>query len=398
MNAQEWIELEQNVLLHTYSRPDFIASHGEGVYLVDTDGHRYLDCVSGIAVNALGYGYPAVVDALTKQGKKLWHCSNLYFTTPQIQLAKRLTDLTFADKVFFTNSGTEAIEGAIKFARKWGRQNDRDRFEIISFHHSFHGRSYGALSATGQSKFWADFGPMLPGFRFAEYNDIESVKNAITDQTCAILVEPIQGESGVLPADPAFLQECRTVADEHDLLLILDEIQCGLSRTGWFCAHETSSVTPDIMTIAKPLAGGLPLGAVLLTDRVAHLIAPGQHGTTFGGGPLTCHIADTIVQTLSSPECLHHVRRMGERFKEGFLSLQQHNTQIQEVRGRGLMLGVQMEADPTDLIDICRQNGLLVCKAGRNTIRFLPALIIGESEVDAALDLFGQSLKESGQQ
>ncbi|OGC06593.1 acetylornithine aminotransferase, partial [candidate division KSB1 bacterium RBG_16_48_16] len=343
MTSSEIIETAKHYLLPTYTRPDFVIERGEGVFLYDAAGKEYLDFVSGIAVNALGHGDPGVLKVLTEQAGKLWHCSNLYHTEPQARLAQLLVENTFADKVFFCNSGTEAIEGAIKFARKWGRKTKSERcFEIIAFHNSFHGRTLGALSATGQPEFWQDFQPLLPGIRFAEFNDFSSVEKLISDNTCAILVEPIQGESGVFPAEREFLPVLKNVCLEKKILLIYDEIQCGLGRTGTFCACEQFGAEPDIMTLAKPLAAGLPLGAILVKDSVAAHIGPGQHASTFGGGPLVAAVAEHVVHRLLDPGLLAHVREKGAWLLSQLQRLNTRFSMITAVRGRGLMAGVSL--------------------------------------------------------
>jgi len=389
MKTQEIINLEKEVLLGTYSRPPFLLTHGEGPYVYDESGKKYLDFVAGIAVNALGHGDEGAQKALREQAQKMWHCSNLYYSEPQVRLAKQLVDNTFADKVFFCNSGAEAIEGSIKIARKWAKEQKGDEcYEIIAFNNSFHGRTMGAISATGQPKFWQGFEPMLPGFRFADYNDLDSVKRQLSEKTCAILVEPVQGEGGIFPAEQEFMQGLKDLCEQQNCLLIFDEIQCGLGRTGTFNAYEHFHVQPDIMAIAKPMAGGLPMGAILMTDEAASPIKVGNHGSTFGGGPLVSAVAEYVVQKISQRSFLQHVRETSEYLWTRLLSLQKEHAEIVAVRGLGLMCGVELESDPKKVIDACVKNGLLVCKAGGNTIRFLPPLIIEKSHVDEAISIF----------
>ncbi len=397
MKTLDIIKTEKKVLLGTYSRPDFVISHGEGVYLYDTGGKKYLDFVAGIAVNAFGYKDKQTQKALLKQSERLWHCSNLYHTEPPVRLAELLVKKTFADKVFFCNSGAEAIEAAIKFARKWASATPgKEDFQIIAFNKSFHGRTYGALSATGQPNFWENFGPMLPGFDFAEFNDLESVKNLISDKTVAVLVEPIQGEGGVYPATPEFLQGLRRLCDENNCLLVLDEIQCGFGRTGSFCAYEQYNIVPDIMTVAKPIAGGLPLGAVLMKEKIALHIKPGDHGTTFGGGPLVTFVAFDILKRICQKSFLHSVKAKSQYLFEQLSLLQKKVHGIKSVRGRGLMIGIELEADIQEVVNKCAENGLLICKTGGNAVRFLPPLIVEKQHIDEAIKKFTNVLLTVG--
>lgn len=392
MKSKAYIQREKNVILQTYNRPNFVLSRGKGAYVYDKDKKKYLDFAAGIAVNALGHADKKSTKLLKQQAKKMWHCSNLYHSAPQIRVAELLTRLTFAEKVFFCNSGAEAVEGSLKLARKWAHSTKGEEgHQIISFHHAFHGRTLGALSATGQPKFWQGFEPLLPGFVYATFNDLESVKKEISPHTCAVIVEPIQGESGIFPAQKSFLQALRKLCDQNNCLLILDEIQCGLGRTGYFCAHEQYGITPDIMTLAKPIAGGLPMGVILMKNHVADCIEVGNHGSTFGGGPLVSRVAEHIIKTIADPDFLIHVRKTGDYFKDKLEKIK--SDQIKAVRGQGLMIGVQVNSDPQKIMKNCASNGLLVCKAGNNTIRFLPPLIIKKKHVDTAVDIFKSALK-----
>ncbi|MBN2413216.1 aspartate aminotransferase family protein [candidate division KSB1 bacterium] len=384
-------------MLGTYSRPGFVISHGNGVYLYDTDGKKYLDFVSGIAVNAFGYNDKQTQKALLEQSQRLWHCSNLYYTEPQVQLAELLVKKTFADKVFFCNSGTEAIEAAIKFARKWASATrSKEDFQIITLNRSFHGRTYGALAATGQPKFWENFGPMLTGFEFADFNDLESVKKRISDKTVAVLVEPVQGEGGVYPATQEFLQGLRELCEENNCLLILDEIQCGFGRTGTFCAYEQYGILPDMMTVAKPIAGGLPLGAVLMNDNIASHIKPGDHGTTFGGGPLVTFVAHDILKRISRQSFLDSVKEKSDYIFAQLNELQGKIPDIVSVRGKGLMIGIELSVDPQTVINKCIADGLLICKTGGNAVRFLPPLIVEKKHIDEAVKKFTNVLNKVG--
>ncbi|MDZ7371809.1 MAG: aspartate aminotransferase family protein [candidate division KSB1 bacterium] len=398
MTTNEWIELEQRVLLNTYARPDFVIDYGRGSRLYDLDGKEYLDFVAGIAVCAFGHADERSQRVLAEQASRLWHCSNLYHFMPQIRLAEFLVEHTFADKAFFCNSGTEAVEAAIKFSRKWAKENkDAESYEIVAMKKSFHGRTYGALSATGQTYLHAGFEPMLPGFRFAEFNDARSVAELITDKTCAVIVEPVQGEGGVYPATPEFLQELRRLCDSHDLLLIFDEIQCGFGRTGRFCAHDAFGVAPDIMVTAKPIAGGLPLGAVLVTDRVAACIKPGDHGTTFGGGPLASAVALDILQRIAEPSFLESVRKKGEYFALRLEEIKQEFPVVVEARGAGLMRALEVSCDPKALIQACAKEGLLICKTGSQAVRFLPPLNVTYEEIDEAVVKLRRALAGMGE-
>ena len=399
MTTTEIIETERRVLLGTYARPKFVLTHGEGVHVFDKDGKRYLDFVAGIAVNGLGYADPGAVRTLQEQATNLWHCSNLYYTEPQVRLAELLVEKTFADKVFLANSGTEAVEGAIKLARKWGRETKgRDGFEIVAFENSFHGRSLGALSATGQAKFREDFEPLVPGFHYAAFNDLDSTAALISPRTCAVIVEPVQGEGGVYPAEMEFLQGLRRLCDERRCLLILDEIQCGLGRTGTFCAYEQYGIRPDMMVIAKPLAGGLPMGAILMTDEIAGHVKVGNHGSTFGGGPLVASVAEYVVQKISQPAFLEQVRENGEYLRWQLEKLRPVCPEIIAVRGQGLMLGVELSIAAQPVIESCAENGLLVCKAGDKTLRLVPPLIVERPHIDEAvriLKLAFQTVRDS---
>ena len=386
MNTQNLPEIAKRTLIHSYKRPDIVFERGKGVYLYDTSGKPYIDFISGIGVSSLGHCHQDLVEAAKKQIEKLWHCSNLYHSPPHIELALLLTQKTFAEKVFFCNSGAESVETAIKFARKWGHTNKgADCYEIISFKKSFHGRSMGALSATGNEKYWKGFEPMLDGFKFAELNNINSVKKLISQKTCAVILEPIQGEGGINPAEKDFILELKELSREHNFLLIFDEIQCGLGRTGYFSAHEYFGVTPDIMTIAKPLAGGLPIGAILTTSKVGENINPGEHGSTFGGNPVTTAVAIEVVKRTSDKNLLNNVRTNGEYLKSLLEKLKERTNGITDIRGRGFMIGVEFNKNPEPIIQKCFENGLLVCKSGETTIRLLPPLITTKEQIEEAV-------------
>jgi acetylornithine/N-succinyldiaminopimelate aminotransferase len=384
--TEQLIQDEHDVILQTYKRPPFVLVHGQGVHVFDSTGKSYLDWVAGIAVNALGYGDKDVQAVINQQlATGLIHTSNLYHTVPHVELAKLLTEKSFADRVFFTNSGTEANEGAIKFARKVAYEKGyHDKTELVSFSNAFHGRTMGSLSLTPKEKYQTGFKPLLPAIRGAVFNDIESARAVINANTAGVLIEPIQGEGGINVATPEFLAELRTLCDEHDALLIFDEIQCGMGRTGTLWAHEAYDVKPDIMTLAKPLAGGLPIGAILVTNAVASAIQVGNHGSTFAGNPFVTSVAKHVLERLSAPEFLAHVREVGGYLQEKLKSLT--HPDIVEVRGRGLMVGLEFKREVDPIIQAGYEHGLLLVNAGTHVIRFVPPLIIEKHHVDTLYD------------
>jgi len=390
------IELERKYVVHAYNRPPFVLADGEGVWLMDAEGKRYLDLVAGIAVSGLGYGDPEIAETICAAGKKPLHFSNLYHNEPMARLAAKLVELTpFADRVHFQNSGTESTEAAIKFARKFARTHfGEGKTTIVAFSGAFHGRTMGALAATPRAKYQDAYRPLMPDVRFAEYNNIESAIAAIDDSVCGVILEPIQGEGGIHPANNDFMVALRESTHQHDALLIFDEVQCGVGRTGAFWAHEHYGVQPDILCSAKPLANGLPIGAVLVTERVAEVIHPGDHGTTFAGGPFVTSVANVVVNRISDPTFLQHVEKMGAYFKKRLVGLR--NPHILEVRGRGLMLGVQLDMPAGPLVQMAYKHGLLLLNAGADVLRIVPPLIINKDEINIAterlagfLDAFG---------
>ncbi|HEX6290642.1 MAG TPA: acetylornithine transaminase [Herpetosiphonaceae bacterium] len=394
MTTQQLVADAERVFVNVYSRPSFVLDHGKGVEVWDTDGRRYLDFVAGVAVNALGHADPTTVAALQEQASKLIHTSNLYWTQPGIELARLLTDSCFADKVFFCNSGAEAVEGALKFARKTARErHGAGKTSIVAFEHGFHGRTTGALAATHKAAYREPFEPLLPGVRFAPFNDLDAAAGAVDKSVCAVIVEPIQGEGGITPATDAFLRGLRQLCDRHGALLIFDEIQCGGGRTGTVWAHEPSGITPDIMVIAKPLGGGLPIGAILTTDAVAAHLNPGDHGSTFAGSPLVCAVASAVFRRLSDPELLAHVREMGEHLRSRLLELQSLDSRIVDVRGRGLMQGLQIEGSAADVKNAAQEDGLLLVPAGADVLRFVPPLIVEREQIDEAIGILRHALE-----
>ncbi len=379
------MELEQAHVLQTYGRPPFVIDHGQGCWVTDTEGNSYLDCVAGIAVNALGHAHPALVAALTEQAGKLWHVSNLYHSEPQARLAQALCSSSFADRVFFCNSGAEANEGAMKFARKWAHDSfGPDKHDIVTFTNAFHGRTFGALAVTPKEKYQAAFRPLLPGVRVAPFNDLAAASEAIDDAVCAVIVEPVQGEGGIHPADESFLRGLRELCDQHNALLIFDEVQCGLGRTGTLWAHQSTGVTPDLLTAAKPLAGGLPMGAVLMTERVAGAMHPGDHGSTFAGSPLVTAVAGAVLAHINQPEFLAGVVQKGAYLRERLEEI--NSPLITEVRGKGLMVGLELTIPASQVVDAGYRHGLLLVNAGLSTLRLVPPLIISHAEIDLLIE------------
>ena len=396
MKTEDIIKGESQYILQTYGRPEFVLERGNGVYLFDTDGNRYLDFVSGLAVNALGYGDYEVLKAIEEQSGKLMHVSNLYHTIPSVQLAQMLVENSFADRVFFCNSGTEAWEASLKFCRKWGNTtHDKPKNRLISFNNSFHGRTYGSISTTGQPKYHQGFEPLLPGIDFAEFNDLDSVKKLISDETCAILVEPLQAEGGIHAATPDFLQGLRNLCDERDMLLVFDEIQVGCGRLGSLWAHQQYGVEPDIMTLAKALGGGLPIGVVLLRQKVADAIQAGDHAATFGANPVACAAAVAVFAKLSDEEFINGVREKGEYLIRRLEKLQERWPEhISGVRGKGLIVGAVTERPAADYLAAFRQRDILVATAGPDVVRFLPPLVVEKDRIDEVVDVFDEILRQ----
>lgn len=384
----------ENALLHVYNRYQIILDKGEGVHLYDVNGKEYLDFVAGIAVFALGYGNKAYNDALKDQIDKLIHTSNYYYSIPAIDAATKLTKASGMDKVFFTNSGAEAIEGAIKAARKYGylRDNTTDH-EIIAMNHSFHGRTYGALSVTGNPHYREAFEPMIGNISFADINDLESVKAKLTDKTIAIICETVQGEGGLIPATEEFLKGLREICDKNDILLILDEIQCGMGRTGEMFAWQRYGVKPDIMTTAKALGCGVPVGAFLLNEKVANnSLVAGDHGTTYGGNPLACRAAATVLDLYEELNIVEHVNQVAPYLTKRLDELVEKYDFIKERRGIGLMQGLVCEVPVREIIDEAMENGLLIINAGANILRFVPPLIIENKDIDDMIEILSKCL------
>lgn len=383
--SKEYMDRAENAVLHTYNRFPVVLERGEGVRLYDLDGKEYLDFGAGIAVFALGYGNKAYNQALKDQVDKLIHTSNLFYNMPMTEAAEKLLKASGLSKVFFTNSGTEAIEGAIKAARKyaWLRDGSTDH-EIIAMKHSFHGRSLGALSVTGNAHYQEPFKPLIGGIRFADFNDLDSVKEQITEKTCAIILEPVQGEGGIYPASREFLQGLRSLCDEKDILLILDEIQCGMGRTGSMFAYQDYEVEPDIMTTAKALGCGVPVGAFVLNEKTAqNSLVPGDHGTTYGGNPLACRAVSKVFDLFEEEKILEHVQKIAPYLEKKLDELVEKYDFLTERRGKGLMQGVVVSGRPVgETINKAIENGLFVLSAGTDVLRFVPPLIITEADID----------------
>jgi acetylornithine/N-succinyldiaminopimelate aminotransferase len=376
-----------SAVLPTYSRADLEFVKGEGAWLTEADGSHFLDLASGIAVNSLGHAHPDLVQVIKSQAEKLWHVSNLYEIPQQRALANALVANSFADTVFFTNSGTESCELAVKMARKyWFEKGYPDKSEIITLEGSFHGRSSAGIAATASEKMTKGFGPLLPGFVNIDWTDQETIYSTISDRTAAVLIEPIQGEGGIRVLPEPFLREIKKICDEKDVLLILDEVQCGVGRTGKLFAHEWVGIEPDIMMVAKGIGGGFPLGAVLAKENAASGMTAGTHGSTYGGNPLGCSIGLKVMDIISDPNFLHDVNRKAKIFHDGLLELLKKNTSIfEEVRGKGLMLGLKCNVQNIDVVKEGYSKKLLTVPAGDNVIRLLPPLTITESDIDEAL-------------
>ena len=383
MTTKEYIEEAEQHLIHTYNRYQIVLEKGEGVYLYDVDGKKYLDFAAGIAVFALGYGNKEYNNALKAQVDKLLHTSNLYYNVPLVEAAKRITEQSGMDRIFFTNSGTEAIEGAIKLARKYAyiKDNSTDH-EIIAMNHSFHGRSIGALSVTGNSKYQEAFKPLMGGVKFADFNNLESIKAQITNKTCAIIMEPVQGEGGLYPAEKEFLEGVRAICDKKGILLIFDEVQCGMGRTGSMFAWQQYGVKPDIMAMAKALGCGVPVGAFAAKEEVAKALVPGDHGTTYGGNPFACAAVNEVFRQFEEKNIVGHVKVVGEYLHKALKGLEKKYDIVKEARGIGLMQGLELTIPAGDIILKALDKGLILITAGQNIIRFVPPLVITEANVD----------------
>lgn len=396
MNMKEYIDEAERDLLHTYNRYQIVWDKGDGVHLYDLDGREYLDFVSGIAVFALGYNNKAYNDALKAQIDKVIHTSNYYYNVPAIEAARKIKEISGMDRVFFTNSGAEAIEGAIKAARKYAYLKDGTTdHEIIAMNHSFHGRTMGALSVTGNPHYREAFEPLIGNIKFAELNDFESVKAQVTDKTCAIIFETVQGEGGIYPATEEFMSKVKALCEEKDILLILDEIQCGMGRTGYMYAWQRYGIKPDIMTSAKALGCGVPVGAFMMTEKVAqHSLTSGDHGTTYGGNPLACAAVSKVIDLFGEEHILDNVKEVGEYLAGKLDELVLKYDFVKERRGLGLMQGLACDKPVADIINKALDKGLLLINAGTHVIRFIPALTISKENVDEMIEILDVCLSE----
>ncbi len=396
MDSKKWIEKGDKFIIKTYGRYPLVPIRGEGCYLWDADGRRYLDFLAGVAVNSLGHCHPRVVAALQRQAAELIHCSNFYHIPQQIELAELLCSRCFADRAFFCNSGAEANEAAIKLARKYSREKfGPERFEIITAISSFHGRTMATVSATGQEKVQRFFDPLLHGFKHVPFNNAEALRSAITPATCAIMLEPVQGEGGVVVPSAEYFREVRRICNENSLILIFDEVQTGIGRTGKLFAHEHFDVAPDIMTLAKALAGGAPIGTMLATDELAESFGPGTHGSTFGGNPLVTSAAIAAVRTILEEGILGHTLEMGDYLTGRLKKLQGKFPFITEVRGIGLIIGAELSIPGSDIVKKALERGLLINVAQDRVLRFVPPLIVTKHEIDEMLAILEGILAEA---
>lgn len=384
--------MHNTAILNTYKRVELLADHGQGSWLIDSDGNKYLDMVAGVAVNSLGHCHPVVVETIKKQADKLLHVSNIYWTKEQSNLAEKLISLSDHKGVFFCNSGSEAVEGALKVARKYAKQHDASKHKIICFNNSFHGRTMGSLSVTAQKKYQAQFEPLVGDIVNCEFNNIDSVKDQNLKEVCAIILEPLQGEGGIRTATKEFIKQLKTLCVEHDILLIFDEIQCGIGRLGSFFAYESVGVVPDIVCMAKGLGSGIPIGAFIVNEK-ADVLTYGDHGSTFGGNPLVSAVAKSVVDIVSEPEFLEDVKAKGHYLKNQLMDLMVAYPIINEVRGSGLMLGVEFNMSVKPIIEKALEENLLIISAGETIIRIVPALTISYEELDLFVDKFKESLK-----
>lgn len=393
--SKNYIETAEAALLHTYNRYQIVLEKGEGVYLYDTDGKQYLDFAAGIAVCSLGYGHPKYKEALKIQIDNLMHTSNLFYSKPVAEAAEKLKEAAQMDRVFFTNSGTEAIEGALKAARKYAYTNQSGKYEFIAMNHSFHGRSMGAVSVTGNEHYRTPFEPLIGGVKYADFNDLESVKALVTEKTCAIILEPVQGEGGIYPAEEAFLQGVRKLCDENDILLIFDEIQCGMGRCGSMFAWQGYGVKPDIMAMAKAIGNGVPVGAFAMTEKVAEKsLVPGDHGTTYGGNPFVCAAVKTVLDIFEEEKIIDHVNTVAKYLEEKLDAVVENSAFVEARRGKGLMQGLVLTKPVSDVIKKAMEHGLIAISASGNVLRLVPPLTITEAHVDEMITKLEKALEE----
>ncbi|WP_462332407.1 acetylornithine transaminase [Schwartzia sp. (in: firmicutes)] len=386
-------EKDRNSYIPVFARYDIVLDHGDGMYVYDSHDKKYIDFLGGIAVNVLGHAHPALVKAVSEQAGKMIHCSNLYYTQTQADAAEKLVKLSGLGKVFFGNSGAEANEGAIKLARKYAWHKNPEKIQIIAAKMSFHGRTYATLTATGQPHYHEGYGPLVEGFDYVDFGDIDALEKLMSEKTCAVMLETIQGEGGVYVPPDDYYKKVRALCDKYDACLILDEIQCGMGRTGTFFAYEQYGVMPDIVTLAKGLAGGVPIGAFIASDKVAKAFAPGDHGSTFGGNPLACAASNVVLDEISNPDFLKHVQEVGGYFREKLEALaKKYPELVKEVRGKGLILGMELTKPGRDIVNACLEEGAIInCTVG-NVLRFVPPLIVTKEQIDELMTVLEKVL------
>lgn len=393
MRDKDYMEKAEQFLAHTYNRFKIVIDRAEGVYVYDVNGKKYLDFAAGIGVASLGYGNKSYTDAIKAQVDKITHTSNLFYNTPSIEAAERLVKATGLKKVFFTNSGSEAIEGALKMAKRYAYDRDGTTdHEVIAMGHSFHGRTMGALSLTGNDRYREPFGPMISGIKYAEYNNLDSVKALVNDKTCAIILEPVQGEGGIYPAEKEFIEGIRKICDENDILMICDEVQCGMGRTGKMFAFQNYDVKPDIIASAKALGCGVPVGAFISGEKCCDSLVPGDHGTTYGGNPLSTATVNAVFDIYEKEHILENVQKVGAYLEEQLNKIVEDFGNVEARRGKGFMQGLALKTPVADTINRAIENGLMVISAGGNVIRLLPPLIISKENVDEMTDILRRSL------
>ena len=388
------IERGESFVMNTYKRFPIVLEHGEGLYVYDENGRKYLDFVAGIAVNTLGHGHPGLAKVISEQAGKMLHVSNLYWTQSQIDIAEKLVKNSCFGKAFFCNSGAEANEGALKITRKYAERHHPERYEIIAMNDSFHGRTMGALTATGQPKYKKGLDPLLPGVVHVDFNDFDALKKTVNEKTAGIMLEPIQAEGGIIPVNEEYLKKVRKLCDDNDILLIYDEVQCGMGRLGHLFAYQYYGVKPDMVSLAKGIAGGVPMGAMLATDKVAECFAPGDHAATFGGNPLAAAAACFIFDQLTETDLLDNVRKQGEYLTKKLMELKDRLPVVTDVRGAGLLQGLELGVEAGPVISDCIESGLLLVNAGTNVIRFVPALIVGKAEIDECAGILSKVLQK----
>jgi len=387
--------MSKSNIMNTYGRFDVVLEKGKGTKVYDTDGKEYLDFVAGVAVNCLGHNHPAIINALMEQSNKLMHVSNLYWNIPQMELAEKLVSHSNHHQVFFCNSGTEAVETAVKLARKYGKTNgDSEKNQLLYMDNSFHGRTMGALAVTGQGKYQKSFTPLMDGVQAVKFNDMDDLTKKMNKNVCAVIIEPIQGEGGIIPAQKDFLERARTLCDDYDALLIYDEVQCGIGRTGKLFAYENSGIIPDVICMAKGLGGGFPIGAVLAVEKAANAFTPGDHGCTYGGNPLACAVSCAVLEELISGGVIEKVEAKSQYIIDKINELKDKYSNIQGIQGMGLMLGITLSTDTKQFVEKCFHKGLLVVGAGQNVVRLVPPLNVTMEELDAALHIIEEVLED----